>query len=98
MIMSGACCATGHGRVEVLGDEGGPGLLQDRSGDLSTVFGFFRNEQLLEEELVGQAADLRAATPVDLIAATNEGQSAVQRVLDARIDHLCRCEGLLGLF
>jgi hypothetical protein len=55
------------------------------------------DEQLLEEALVGVAADLRAAEPVDLIAAAEQGQGAVQGVLDAAEDCLSRSEDLLSL-
>jgi hypothetical protein len=97
MILAGVCRATGHLLLEVFSKERSPGLIQDSSGDLCPVWTVVSDEQFGEEELVGEAADLRAAAAVDLVAATDEGKGPVERVLDAGVDHLGGGEDLLGL-
>jgi hypothetical protein len=63
--------------MEVLGDKGGRGLLQDSSCDLGAVFGVLGDKQLCKEELVRQAPDLRTPTTVDFVAATYQGKALI---------------------
>ncbi len=93
MIMPGVRRTPGHGGVEVLRDEGGPRFVQDRSNHVRTVFRVLGDEQLVEEELVGETPDLGTAPAVDLIAAPDERQGTIECVLDVRIDHSCSGKG-----
>ena len=60
MILPGVRCVPGHGGMEVLRHERGPGLLEYGCGDLSTLLRVLGYEQLLEEELIRGPPDLRA--------------------------------------
>ncbi|MCE7006609.1 hypothetical protein LWC34_27820 [Kibdelosporangium philippinense] len=72
--------------LEVPGQQGGPWLLQHSASDGSFVI-FNIDADLLQEEPVAQSSDLRAAKPVELVAAADEGERHVQRVLNAGEDH-----------
>ena len=68
----------GHLGLEVFGEQGGPGLLEDGSCDLGRLP--CGDEQLGEEALVGQPSGLRSAEAVDLIAAAYESECFVEGV------------------
>lgn len=76
MIMVGVRCVSDHASLEAFGDEGGPGLAEDGADDFAVV-----DEQLVEEALVGPAADLGAAEAVDLVDA-GEGGALILRDVD----------------
>lgn len=59
-----------HAGFEVFGEQGGPRLLEDGSGDLGFVSG--GDEQLGEEALIGRSSDRWATEAVDLVAAAHE--------------------------
>jgi hypothetical protein len=86
-----------HAVLEIGGHECCPGLGEGGGDDLGTAAVGVRDQQLGEEALVGQAAGLGAAEPVDLVHVGEEIQGGGEGALDALVDELGSAENALGL-
>ncbi|MFK4086954.1 hypothetical protein ACI2LF_22785 [Kribbella sp. NPDC020789] len=83
--------------MELIGQQGGPGLAEGCPGDLRGLVVFDIDEQLVEEELIRQSSDFRSTEAVDLVAAPDEGERPVERVFDPGEDDLGCGENALCL-
>ncbi|MCM3920631.1 hypothetical protein ND748_02910 [Frankia sp. AiPs1] len=84
-IMAGVRDVLDHAPLEIGSHERGVGIAE-RSPRHCHGLIFVVYQQLLEEELVAHAPDLRAALGVDLGAVTHQGQASDECLLDPLVD------------
>ncbi|WP_432941507.1 hypothetical protein ACQPXM_33750 [Kribbella sp. CA-253562] len=80
-------CVGRHASLEVLSEQRGDRLAQHGPGDGDLVLHDL-DEQLLEEELVGESPGLGSSETVELVAAPKQLERPVERVLDLGEDDL----------